>query len=154
MTANHEKFKSISDYSGEIKTANNTTMQAVGKGDISMTLPTPRGNEIVTVHEVLHVPDLGMNLLSIKKIVDHQNSVVFDNAGCRILNSAKEVIATGSQVNGLYRLDDIGTKTAYLANATLTDIWHRRFAHLGSENMKLLAKGYVKGVNLSHNSVS
>ncbi|XP_073831452.1 uncharacterized protein [Musca autumnalis] len=122
MTAKQEHFKNFCMYPGEIKAANNNTMQAVGKGDIEMKLATHRGNEIVTVKDVLYLSDLEVNLLSIRKIVDHQNSVVFDRSGSRIINSSQEVIEMAKQVNGLYKLNVHSTESAYVASENSTEL--------------------------------
>lgn len=154
MTAHRNNFDEIFDFKGEIKAANNTVMNAVGKGNISMQMSTPSGSGSVVVNDVLHVPSLGVNLLSIKKIVDHENSVIFDRNGCIILNSEKDVIATANEINGLYKLNVAKNHNAYVVKGVSNDIWHRRLGHLGSDNMKLLSKGYVEGVQLSNDTLT
>lgn len=154
MTSDSRYFKELKPFKGQIKTANSMTMNAVNKGDISLDVLTPKGKQTVAVHDVLYVPEIEVNLLSIKKIVDHENFVIFDKNGCRVMNSSKEVIATGRSSNGLYKLDIATNQNAYVSQCNLGNIWHRRFGHLGQDNMKLLAQGLVKGVDLSQESLS
>lgn len=45
------------------------------------------------VNDVLHLPNLAANLLSVaNKVVKNENTVVFDQSGCRIFNVKKEVV--------------------------------------------------------------
>jgi len=62
-------------------------------------------------HDVVHVPDLKLNLLSVHKIVSQGNRcMISDVNGCRLVNkqiqvSPKCVLATGTQINGMYCLN-------------------------------------------------
>lgn len=53
---------------------------------------------------VLCVPKLAANLLSVSKITENGNRVVFDREGCSIINSRNEKIAYANLINGMYCL--------------------------------------------------
>ena len=38
------------------------------------------------LHNVLHIPAIGSNLLTVAKIVDHGHSLLFSPSGCQIRN--------------------------------------------------------------------
>lgn len=47
---------------------------------------------------------MSVNILSVNKIVSRGYTMVFDNAGCKVLNSNGEVVANGSHENELFKL--------------------------------------------------
>lgn len=57
------------------------------------------------VNDVLLVPDLTVNLLSISQICKNGFKVIFDSKSCQVINQDGDVFATGTQVNGLYAFD-------------------------------------------------
>lgn len=80
----------------------------------------------------------------------HGKTVVFDDIGCKILNSNNSVVATASLVDSVYKLDqpNINSFVAkpYKVSQTL---WHRRMGHVGVENLKKLKSGIVNGVDFA-----
>lgn len=83
----------------EIVTANNSKLQvkAVGSAQIKF-----RENEI-EIADILHVPNLAVNLLSVHKMVSDGNTVTFDMNGCTIYDNEKRQIAKCSAQNGVYK---------------------------------------------------
>ena len=85
-------------------------------------------NDSVTknLSDVLYVPDIKRNLLSVAAITDRDLKVQFDKSGAEILNSDGVVVGRATRSNNLYKL------TAYSANAKISTIklWHERFGHL------------------------
>jgi len=82
---------------------NDDQLAVKGKGDINVTVSQSIGK----ISDVMHVPDVKVNLLSISQIADKDAVVVFSKDGCKIfdVNSMKisgEILATGTRENGLY----------------------------------------------------
>jgi len=50
---------------------------ATAKGDIQVTFSNDKQNKPVTLQNILYVPTLRMNLLSVAKIVDRKHQVLF-----------------------------------------------------------------------------
>ena len=78
MTSQEYLFSTLNSFVGEVKTANDNYMKAVGKADIELNVQTTRGNEICGIKDVLLVPELGANMLSIEKNINHRNVVLFE----------------------------------------------------------------------------
>lgn len=57
----------------------------------------------IKITDVLFVPALDENLLSVKKLVSKGLNVVFSNESCKIKNREK-TIAEGTIIEGLYKL--------------------------------------------------
>ena len=85
----------------------------------SLPIPLTTGYTM-DAQDVVHVPDLTLNLLSVHKMVKQgDRSVIFDVNGCRLLNRHVQVkpeciLATGTQVNGMYYLNRCQT-SSYVA---------------------------------------
>ena len=77
MTPNWFWFADYKPYVVPIQLANNHIIHSAGKGSIIFH-PVVNGKTLtpVQIHHVLHVPDLGSNLLSVLYLVKHQNFLV------------------------------------------------------------------------------
>ena len=124
-----------------IHIANNAITHAVGIGEVELHAPTDEGTSEITLQEVLHVPELRANLISIRKIAKKKFSVTFDGDQCKLFSSQGEVIALGkSNSSDLYRLQasscsrqhpsteehvalSVHSKTSFLASASWSSQW-------------------------------
>ncbi|KAJ8889956.1 hypothetical protein PR048_009461, partial [Dryococelus australis] len=68
------------------------------------------GYDTVKAEEVLYVPDLSTNLLSVSRIDKHSHTVLFNDNGCHIYINW-ELMATASLVNNMCRLDQPEERT-------------------------------------------
>lgn len=101
MTRTWENFHKQEDQKHAIETANSQSISSVAKGLVMLELeegPTE-------IHDVLQVPGLATNLLSVNKICKKGLTMVFDAEKCEVLNREGYVIASGTAVDGLYRLN-------------------------------------------------
>lgn len=141
-----ECYKEVDD--GEITAANNEKMgiKAVGNTKIELV------NNEVTVNNVLHVPKLGVNLLSVAQIVNMGNTVVFDSEnGCSIYNDEEDLILRTAQQNGVYKIianqEDAFAGMQHETNAML---WHRKLAHINYQTLVKM-KTVVDGMKFDDN---
>ena len=112
---------------------------AVGTVSIDMLLPDGKTKKC-SLHDVLYVPRLSCNLLSVSKADKAKKAVHFWNGGCEIVNSKNEVIALATKVGKLYYLEFCEKQQANIAEKNSKEkLWHRRYGHLGEQNLKLLA---------------
>ena len=91
------------------------------------------------------MPDLSYNLLSVLKAVEAEKVVEFDEISCRILDANRKLITAATRVGNLYYLNCLTDRQqAHAANKqnqqAKEDIWHRRYGHLGVQNLRKLAK--------------
>ncbi len=116
-----------------------------------MKLPNKKWNECRLL-DVLYVPKLSYNLLSISKATELGNSTDFNEKGCQIYNAKGKLIAEGSKIGSLYYLNcSMGNVKVNVANRkTNENIWHRRFGHLRIQNLQRLARSkMVRGFDFN-----
>ena len=97
------------------------------------------------VNDVLYVPKLSYNLLSVPKATKSGKTAKFNESGCRISDAKGKLIATGTRVGSLYYLDCLTScQNVNIAEnshqGSKEEVWHRRFGHLGVRNLQKLAK--------------
>lgn len=129
------------------------TLQAVKKGKV--TLKSIVGNrkiKRIELYDVLFIPNLEENLLSVRKINSMGKRVTFQDGEVRIENKG-EVIAEGRDENGLFCVDMFLEHTVDPAalfsqrKLSLTD-WHKRLGHLSFSGLeKLLKNNMVDGID-------
>ena len=80
--------------------------------------------------DVLYVPNLSYNLLSVLKSTDNIKSTVFTSKGCDLLNAEGKVVATGKRIGELFYLNcrDIqqATSVKHSGGMSQEKLWHRR----------------------------
>ena len=143
---------------------NNARCPTKGKGMISFV--TANG-ESRNISNVLYVPKIKRNLLSIAAIIDQGHVVKFTKIEVEILNEGGKLIRQGLRRNNLYELNALttsigveilneGGKTIrqgvrwnnlYEINALTTStgvgktkLWHERFGHIGHAILKEMHK--------------
>lgn len=81
----------------------NFVQEAIGKGNVILSMKV--GDYVVkgVLHEVLNVLSLVKNLLLLSKATTQGQKIEFKQDGCGINNSAREVLARVTQENRLYK---------------------------------------------------
>lgn len=89
-------------------------------------------------------------------------AVVFDLEGCKVFNNLRSkitgnVVATASEVSGIYRLDIASSGTEKSLSDNLASmiskvecdsfLWHRHLGHLNRVSLNLLRDNLALGVN-------
>lgn len=124
-----------------ITAADNQKMQVKSYGEATI---EPNGKPI-EIKNVLHVPELAVNLLSVSRIAENGNVVIFDKKGCTIKNEKDEVLAYCKQANGVYRLET--KRMCMLAKSTNTAMeWHRRLGHVNFQTLKRMKSNPMYGI--------
>jgi hypothetical protein len=87
-----------------IKLGGHHTVEAVGRGEVTMKLSTSSGdNHTTKVPNVLHAPKMRRNLLSVSAATANGAKVEFD-AKQAVIKKNGRVIGTGTKHGNLYRL--------------------------------------------------
>lgn len=108
MTGRNDWIKETSDaIIDEIMVANNAKMKVISTGKVLMNVDCEGEVKTIPVNNVLHVPDLSVNLLSVSQIVLNDYTVVFDKFGCRIYDSNNKLHSTGRHVNNSFVLNSV-----------------------------------------------
>ena len=130
----------------EVTLGDGYTVEATGRGTIVLELTKVGGKASrCKLHEVLYMPDLSYNPLSVAKAAKSGKVVKFTETGCEILDSNKKVIAVATRVGSLYHLNCQADNEQINAavnksKETKEYTWHRRYGHLGVRNLQKLAK--------------
>ena len=146
-----------------IRLANNSVIYSAGVGSMVFA-PEVEGDFLqhVEFSRVLHVPDLGSNLLSVLYLTRHHRFNV------HIVRDRMSFILDG-QTRFIAPIDD--SNTAHLAGTVIPapesalvassstlplneTLWHRRFAHFHHSGVKsIISEGLVTGMDLVSSSV-
>lgn len=125
-----------------IKVANNKSLSVHSSGKISLCVHNERGqqNEIL-IKNVLYVPELATNLLSVSQIIKNGGQVEFNKNGCIILNQDNVAVATASLINNMYRLN-VSAAHACISDVIEQDVylWHQRMGHLNFQSLNKLSE--------------
>ncbi|CAH2100913.1 unnamed protein product [Euphydryas editha] len=133
----------------EIIVANKTIVPVECSGDLQITTCFGSKNHEINVNNVLYVPNLTTNLLSVSRITTNGNRVEFDQHGCSIYNPQNDCIGIAKLENGVYKLN-VKTEQVFAASVKVSSTtWHRRLAHINATDMQKLKNGVVEGVNFS-----
>ena len=116
------------EISCQVGTANKASMMAKVKGVVELNCVEGP----VDIQDVLEVPDLAANLLSVSKICSKGFTVTFTASGCMVLDENGEVFASGTADGGLYRLNRQAEHT--LLSSEL-EVWHVGFTHNSSTKL-------------------
>ena len=128
------------------------TLKAMGRGLISMEMKLPNGvKRKCNLLDVVYVPDLSYNLLSVSRAAEKGYVTEFNDSGCQITATGGRVVAIASRVGSLYYLDCEVTECASVAEQSLRSkaaLWHQRYGHLNMQSLqKLLRNKLVEGLD-------
>lgn len=144
--------------------ANNAKVSSKGIGDVR--IKTSNGFKLI--RDVLYVPDLSANLISVSALTSIGLKVNFFEKTCQIIGAGGKLLLSGNQGNGLYKLvcdpsfyanfpiqSEFCCLTLHDVKSNLTeaDLWHRRLGHLNFEYMKKLFKKSDFKVNIGDNPI-
>lgn len=123
--------------------------EGIGQGSVKL---TSRMGGAVTLQDVLYVPSLSYNLISISRATAAGASVSFQRNEVFIQKSGTVVIK-GVKRDSLYYAEvDASGNAMVVSHKETPELWHRRYCHLGYHNlMKLAAKDMVQGLSTSVN---
>lgn len=127
----------------EIVVANESKVPVVCSGDVDIVSDL---NFDITVKDVLCVPSLTTNLLSVSELIKNGNNVKFDEKHCYIRNKSNILIATADLSDGVYKLRVYPRSCMLAAPAVSGKLWHRRLAHINSQDMNKM-RNMVDGLS-------
>eukprot|EP00253_Pinus_taeda_P006397 PITA_06397 len=100
------------------------------KGASNVSLKLNQGNTI-HLQDVLYVPDLKKNLVSISAMEDKGYKVTFSDGKVRIWkNNVGDAFTLGFRVDSLYQVGGSPLGVMSCDTTLQSELWHQRFAHL------------------------
>lgn len=144
MTMRREWLSNISTSSiTEVTVANDMKMDVASMGKLKMKCD----NVNVTLNEVLYVPNLTTNLLSVSEITSKGFKVIFYATGCNIVDENGEVLITATKVNNVYKINRVVVVWSAIAvKNNQNELWHRRLAHINTNDLIQMKNGSVSGI--------
>ena len=126
----------------EISPGDGHIVKATGKGKVLMKIAIGKSQfQTCELKDVLFVPELSYNLLSVSKIIQTGKIMKFIASECTIQNGNQRIVATASLIGSLYHLNVTDEKE--VAHAAMKDsneiLWHRRYGHVGFRGLEILA---------------
>ena len=149
MTPHKDWFVDMKPHSGIVEFGNDDELPTVGRGTIHVVL----SGRTQVMQDVLYVPGMGCNLLSIIALDRKGFETRFKDRGVKIISTAtNQVVATGGVYNGLYQLTESTSDRAFVtgeASETTKEMSafrriHERLGHPGARRLKdlhLFAEG-------------
>ena len=120
-------------------------LEALGKGVVTVRAKSSTKKcKKLKLHDVLLVPGLSYNLMSVSKAAEYGKTAVFSESKCDIRDSDGNVVALADRVGCLYRMQCVDvddTHRASVANSLPEEVlWHQRLGHLSWVRMDKLAR--------------
>ena len=132
----------------KVKLANSSSLQAEGTGD--MVIKRSNGSSAV-IEDVLYVPGMDCNLLSIGQLIEKRFSVVIKNEKFELYDPAGTLVLRTPLAKNRTFKTLINTTEVECMKAVTEDkenwLWHLRFGHLNFKYLnQLVSKGMVSGL--------
>lgn len=145
----HEKLFTTIDktFSGEVSVANGEMIKAHGIG--SVILYVRDGNDMVevTLDDVLWLPKLDGNLVSVKKLVEKGHTVEFSGDSCFLKTNANHFWEIARWQGKLYKLQE-AERCSFASDDSEMEFcvhdWHRRLAHRNLQDVRLMESHGLK----------
>ena len=157
MTWDHDVYCEYSELPipQPVKLGDGRKVNANGKGTIKLKVMSSRDKEVtLTLTEILHVPEMSCNLLSVRSITDKGYRMSFHENHCSIESRDGKVIAEVQKKGNLFQLHGEPVRLKFeecanVATAARREIWHSRLGHVGDATLeKLSAVHSVRGVTV------
>ena len=161
MCAQRELFANLRTSTvKKIRVADRGLMDVLGEGDIYV---TSRHFGPVMFKNVLFIPNVAANLISVACIDMNGGTVLIKNGKCEVFSSeVRKVVLTGKIYHkGLYKLDIDDSiqkppetiSAAFLATPQPIDLWHKRLAHLCPQLLSQLQRQAPSSVQFAKGSL-
>jgi gag-polypeptide of LTR copia-type/GAG-pre-integrase domain len=155
---------------------NNSTILGTGVSSIHTHMKANGEWSDTILHNVLHIPNLHSNPLSVNHLTSHSTNVLFNGGNC-FIHDGEDIVCKGQRANNLYIMD-MTTSAPISAHITTIEVfpdkdddvpppdvtmlatcpsmskadintWHRRLSHLNINAVLCMSrKGMVKGMEI------
>nr|KYP33374.1 Retrovirus-related Pol polyprotein from transposon TNT 1-94 [Cajanus cajan] len=145
MCGKKEYFSDLDEtYKDSVKLGNNSSMTVVGKGNVRLRM---NGTTYIVI-DVIFVPDLRNNLLSIGQLQEKGLSILFQHGKCKVFHLENGlVIETKISANRMYLLHVSSPPAKSTCFHSVTKdkmhLWHCRYGHLSFQGLNTLYQQYM-----------
>ncbi len=128
--------------------ADESVVHGYGSGDIHMKIYDVNGEHDIKFQDVLYVPNIKKKLISIPVLDEKKVKTTFFNGVC-VLDTGKKSYEFGHKHGKLYKVNNSPKESCCVVATLDMGLWHKRFGHLGYENLKKMSKeGMVSGMSM------
>lgn len=146
MTPHRSWFVSYSPHRIPIKLADDSIIFSEGIGSVEFR--PSAGDEVVFFHDVLHVPNLASNLLSLYHLSRMKgyeihvigDKVSFSRSGKVIFTATVDGTNTGYLDGSVAVPEQVQSANGVSTLPSSHSLWHRRFSHLNYDDVRLVVK--------------
>ena len=149
MTNNNEILNDYIHYDEPVKIylGDERFVLSYGKGKLRLRVIHPSGIYIA-LSEVLFVPQLYKNLLSVPSMTTQGAEVCFIGNKCLVVKNGKTAQIGHSVNGGLYKLNSpiipsSSETAAYATTEASISVWHQRYGHLNMKDLTSIVKDKV-----------
>lgn len=132
-------FTDIKMTESGLKLASSATTLVKVRSDVRVIASVGNADKPITLQNTLYVPDLRTNLISVAKIVDKKNKVIF-NERQAIIQDLQENTKMIARQGDLFYLREESEQTNAATSAHLSEakVWHDRLGYLITKDMELM----------------
>ena len=143
-----------------VKLGDGRKIDVCGSGEVCVQVYNgSKGSEIM-LKNVLYVPNLATNLISLPKTTLNGLKVFFAGNSCTISTKHGKTCAKGIKKGNLYTLmgkarSSVQTEESmFMEEQNRTRLWHFRFGHLNFDDLKALSSGMVEDMKIDESRES
>lgn len=148
ISGNRNSFMTYELVGGDkvLHMGNSSSPKVVGKGTVELKFTS---GKMVTLIDVLHVPDIRKNLVSGTLLSKHGYKMIFE-ADKFILSKQGMFVGKGYATNGMFKLN-IENENIFAYIVESLDLWHERLGHVNFRSTQLMMKnGLIKDCGKYH----
>lgn len=127
MTHNQELFRELDRSKvSKARIGNGVLLAVEGKGTVA--IESCKGTKLI--HDVLYVPEIDQNLISVGQLLENGFKVNFENKQCVIKDVNDKELFNIKMRNKSFLFDPMEEEqAAYPATENSTEVWHKRLGH-------------------------
>ena len=127
----------------QVTLGDGSPLEGPAEGTVKLDMILPDGStQNCKLKNVLYVPKLSYNLLSVSKASEARKTTKFDKCGCKILNQQKKVIAVATKHGNLFYPEHCRKgQSVNVTEMSNEMLWHQRYGHVGEQTLKSLVNG-------------
>ncbi|UYV63799.1 hypothetical protein LAZ67_2005665 [Cordylochernes scorpioides] len=145
MVSDRSKLTNIREISSLVETANKQSIHVTEMGDITFKVNNKNGGGSLFLKNVLIVPEIEGNLLSVGRIEKLGNNVIFENGNVKVLNQQGELLVKAPRNGNTYYIEEFNNSARI--TKVREDIWHRCLGHLNKEAVAKMNIGEKRSDN-------
>lgn len=138
MAGDMTMFKELDkSYSSKVRIGNGARLEVKGRGIVA--IDTPSGTKLIS--DVLFVPEIDQNLLSVGQLLEKNYSLFFKDKSCIIHDPTGNELFIVTMKGKSFSLDwQEACSSAYTSSVDESSLWHRRMGHFNYNALNYLQR--------------